>query len=272
MPDARIVGQLAVHFLAGREGLVTVVKVFLDEAGINKGAKVLTVAGYAARPSHWIEFTKAWNRVLRPSGIKCYHATDAQALRGEFEGWKPEDRDELVKRLLPIIPKHAVGISISIVMPDFEAALADRPDLKEMFASPYGACFQWLLQSILELNAGATNRVRLAAVHETNNMKREAQQAWEWLSEQPRYAVKLVSLSFADKTEFVPLQAADILAFEVGRRLANQTGPERRALTALNPKPGSVWIRFYDKKNMPFLISVLERMKELKSVLEKQSA
>jgi hypothetical protein len=77
MGSASLVGQLCRHFLADRDGEVALFKIYLDEAGINKDAPVLTVAGYVARPIVWKEFTKQWDRVLKPTGVECYHATDA---------------------------------------------------------------------------------------------------------------------------------------------------------------------------------------------------
>lgn len=270
--SVRLVGQLAWHFLAEREGLVAVVKVYMDEAGTDSASKVLTVAGYAARPSRWQAFTREWNAVLRPTGIKCYHATDAQACQGEFRQWKPEQVAELASALLPIIPRYAAGLAVSIVMPDYRAAISQRPELETLFASPYAACFQWLVQSLLSVAQERKAKSRFSFVHETNDMRRDAQEAFYWMKAEVDSRKNLVSLVFADKAEFVPLQAADILAFEVGKRLGNQTGPERRALTTLNPGGGKIWIRFYDKRNMPHLISVLEKVTALKKQVEGQSS
>jgi hypothetical protein len=148
MGGAKLVWQLSRAALADRDGLVWVIKGYIDESGIHQGSPVLSVAGYFAPPKIWREFTKEWRRTLLPRGIKVFHASDCQALQGEFEGWKAEDRDELVKRLLPIIPKYnLVGVAIVLVLRDFYAALADKPDLIPLIGAPYGACLQWLLRT-----------------------------------------------------------------------------------------------------------------------------
>lgn len=268
MAQAALVGQLCRLFLADREGLVTAFRVYLDEGGVNAGAKVLTVAGYVAKPSQWQLFTKEWNKVLKPTGLTAYHATDAQGLYDEFRDWTRDDVVALVKKLLPIITKYARGIAIAIVMDDFQEAFAKREDLKAAFASPYGACFQWLVQSLLELADRQRLQARFAFVHETNDMKREAIQAFDFVKTETVYGDRLISLSFADKKEFPPLQAADILAFEVQKRLANQEKPERKAFTAL----GEPWIRFYDKKNLHKLIASTEKVIALRKLAEKQSS
>lgn len=157
--------------LADRRGIVALVKFYLDEAGTHAEAPVLTVAGYGALPSQWKLFTKEWNATLRPAGIKCYHATDAQALKGEFKEWDAPKRDELVARLLPIIPKYAAGIAISIVMKDFNVTFASRPDLKDILGDPYAACFQWLVQTLVNLAQEHRSDSSLAFIHENNDQK-----------------------------------------------------------------------------------------------------
>ena len=77
MGSASLVGQLCKTFLADRDGHVMLLRVYIDESGTDKGAPVLTVAGYVAKPSQWQTFSKEWTRVLKPTGIKVYHATDA---------------------------------------------------------------------------------------------------------------------------------------------------------------------------------------------------
>jgi len=90
--------------LAGQDGFVAVIKVYMDESGTHDGSPVVTVAAYYAKPKVWRDFTKDWNTRKRP--IKIFHAVDCQNLENEFSGWKPKRRDEFVKQLLPVIPAH----------------------------------------------------------------------------------------------------------------------------------------------------------------------
>lgn len=249
---------------------MTLFKVYIDEGGTNAGSPILTVAGYIARPSQWRLFTKEWNRVLRSAGIKIYHATDAQALRKEFKGWTSERVGQLCAELLPIIPKYARGISASIDMREFLAAIGSRPDLLKVFSSPYNACFHWLTMSLVDLADQARIKPRFEFVHETNNMKREALEGFEWVKANSPFGNGhcLAALSFAEKDEFAPLQAADILAFEVNRRLNNLSAPPRRAWLALKADELAM-SQFYGKNNMPQLVADLEKISSLSGDLDR---
>ena len=267
---ASLVGQLCQHFLADRAGLVALFKVYIDEGGTNADAPVLTVAGYAARASQWKLFTRDWNRVLKPTGIKVYHATDAQALRREFKNWTADQVGDLASKLLPIIPRYARGVSVSIDMREFNKAVGNRPDLLRVFASPYNACFHWFTMSLLDYAKRAKSEPRFALVHETNDMKGQAIEGFEWVKANTPFenGASLVSLSFADKDQFVPLQAADILAFEVGKRIKMPDNQPRRAWLALQADK-TVASQVYGKENMHKLVAELETISGMYGELDK---
>jgi Protein of unknown function (DUF3800) len=257
MSAARDVHQLSQAVLAGRKGVVLVFKAFLDEAGIHDGARVVSVAGYFARPKQWRDFTRDWNRVLRPSGIECFHATDCQALEGEFRGWTAEKRDELVKKLLPIIPKYATGFARVIVLDDLRPALDARPHLRKFLESPYKACFQWIIQEAIRNIRRNNSPEKIAFFHERNDHRKAAIESFDWLKKHHDPNNNLVSLTFGDPITYPPLQAADILAFESGKRVLNKTGLKRRSYEVLCGG-NSVQIGLVDKDNMDKAIAMLE--------------
>jgi hypothetical protein len=251
--------ELCQTFLADLDGQVTVFRAFLDESGTHDESPVITVAGYVARPGKWREFVPKWERVLRPSGIKVFHSVDCNAFRKEFEGWDRERRDALVRRLLPLLPGiEGVGLAIGIVLRDLDELLKEREYLREYLGSPYQACLQWWLQSLIGEMQKKNNREPVAVVHEENQYAKEAKAAYDWVRQRHDTYRQLVSFSFGAKQEFVPLQAADILAYDVGKRLSNLAGKPRKSYEALTPPGFEPWIRFYHKKNLPFLLSNLE--------------
>jgi hypothetical protein len=137
----------------------------MDETGIHDGSNVVAVGAYISRPKHWRAWTKEWNRAKRP--IKIFHAADCANLRGEFDGWDKERRDEYVANLLPVIPTHELaGIVIGIRLDDLKEALTGRDELVEMFGTPYTACFQWALTIIMEIATKHGRGDRMAFVHE----------------------------------------------------------------------------------------------------------
>jgi hypothetical protein len=244
-------------FLNGRPGWIAVLKIAMDETGIHDDAEMVAVAGYVSRPRIWRDWTKAWNVAKRP--IKIVHAADCANFQGEFkEGWDKDRRDAWVSNLLPVIRDHELaGIVIGIHLKDFEAALKGHPELIEMFGTPYTACFQWAISIVMDIARDHGKGERMAFVHEVNDYKGECFKAFEYVRDNLNPRKIQMSLAFAGKRDFPPLQAADILAYEGGKFLKNPTGTPRRAFTALDPDKTRIIARRYGKDNMPELIRLL---------------
>jgi len=245
-----------------------VLKTFMDETGIHDDAIMVAVGGYTSRPNHWRAWTKNWNVHLRkvPPGrqtIKVFHSTDCANYQGEFEGWDKGERDPYVAQLLPVMPSYELaGIVIGINLRELETAMKGRPELLEMFGTPYTACFQWAISIIMDLAAKYGKGERMAFVHEVNNYKGEAQKAFEYVKKFRNPGAIPMTMTFGTKADYPPLQAADVLAYEGGKFLKNPTGTIRRAWTALDPDKSRIIARRYGKDNMPELIRLLTNFRE----------
>jgi hypothetical protein len=263
--SARDVLDFSRAFLDGEQGwcVVTMLKTFMDETGVHDDAEMVAVGCYLANPKTWRDWTKEWNGCKRkvPAGrepIEVFHATDCNSLHGEFEGWTRDERDELVAKLLPIIANaDMAGMVIGVNLVDLDEALKGHPELLEMFGTPYTACFQWAITSIMQLATDRGKGQRMAFVHEVNDFKGEASKAFDYIRENHNPRRIKMGLAFGAKIDYPPLQAADVLAYEGGKFLKNPTGKPRRAWTALDPDKTRIIAQRYAKDNMDELIRLL---------------
>jgi hypothetical protein len=235
-----------------------VLKAFIDESGIHDGSPVLTVAAYLGRQNVWRDWAKKWNVAKRP--IRVCHAADAANLKGEFEGWTHNDVGELAKKLLPIIANvELAGMVIGIHMGEYRKSIAGHPELESLLGNPYSACFHWLVSTIIDIANKQKSGERIAFIHETNDYQGEALSAFAWIKEDVNMKNRNVSLTFGSKEEYVPLQAADILAYEGNKRFRDPDRPPRRSWTALNPTDKIIQGHF-GKHNMDRLIADLSKV------------
>lgn len=237
-------------------------KTYLDESGTHDGSPVVTVGAYVGRPSEWQRFTKEWNLRKRP--IRVFHASDCAALQGEFKGWDEDARNKFVANLLPVIGAAKIqGFAVGIVLKDLEKELEKNQRLQTLLSpNPYTACFQWVMHTIVDQKIESLNKSRIAFFHENNDYQEAAQFCYGRIKERSENAGKLLSLTFGAKEDFVPLQAADVLAYECNKRLNTQgtpgrRSPDRRSFTAINPE--KIRLRYYDKSNLPGLVSWLAK-------------
>lgn len=247
--SAQLVWELGQTFLADQDGYIVVLRVFLDESGTHKGANVISVAAYVATPREWKKFTREWQRVLKPTGVRAYHASDSQNLHGEFEGWEESERDSLAKNLIPIIPRYAHGFATAIVLRDLRAALGGDV-VPKVLEDQYKTCFQLVLHDVLRSIQKNGLRDQVAVVHERNDFKEAAGKSYDFLKKYFDDNDNLAGLTFSDKYKFVPLQAADVLAYEAGKRVLNRKGKARKAYQALKSKDRVFRVRYFDEDNI----------------------
>jgi hypothetical protein len=258
---AQYVTDLGEACLGDQDGQLVMIRIYMDESGTHDGSPVVTVGAYFGRPKDWARFTKRWTHAL--GDLPYYHAADAQALRGPFEGWTETQRNELVIRLLKILHDSPFGgQAAGINMRDYDAGLAGKEHLKKMFGTSYGASFQWVVSLILNAVEHHGTNEALAFFHEENDFKKEAEEAFAWVKRNRRRHTGPMTLVFAEKAFLVPLQAADILAYEANKKLRNPEGKSRRSLEALDPSKEKISIRAFTKHNMDWLVRRMESIQE----------
>lgn len=229
------------------------IKIYVDESGTHGDADVVTVAAYAGRPKAWREWSREWKKAKRP--IKVFHAVDAANRVGEFEGWSPDERTELVKTLLPVIMGNKIaGAVIALDKKEFRAATEGKEELLKALGNPYTTCFHWLVQSLLEL-LKPNKKETLKFVHENNSYEKEATASFEFISKNANPNKVPMRLLFGGKLEQMPLQTADILAYEAYKRFQEPGKPEREPWQILKPKVVAVHI---GKHNMGQIVQSLE--------------
>jgi hypothetical protein len=233
-------------------------KMYVDESGTHAGSPIVTVAGYVARPRVWEKFTRRWN--ARKGTVKVYHAVDCANSRGEFGGWDSARRNAFVARLLPTIAECGLrGMAVGIDIRAYEAAMDPHPDLRKIMGNPYTSCFQWALQGVVDIIQEKRNTERLDIIHEQNSFRADVETTFRYVEEGRANRQGPMNLGFGTKESDVPLQAADVLAYEANKRLRDLSKPERRAFTALGPFSSK--IQYFNEENLPWLV---ERLKTLK--------
>lgn len=260
MGSARYVWELSRAILADEDGYVAVIRIYMDESGTHGGSPFVVVGAYLAQPKAWKAFTVEWNAKKKPDGIKIYHAVDCANQRNEFADWTKPQSDAFAAKMLPVIAKHVGwGVVIGIEMKPFEEAMALNPHLRETIGTPYAACFQWAVQTILDKVEELGSRESLAFFHECNDYETEALKAFDWVRRNRKKHASNMAIAFGAKEKYVPLQAADILAYEGNKRLRGfRDGRGRRRAWSVMSDGPAVTVMQFGKDAMPWLIERLQ--------------
>lgn len=218
-----------------------VIRVFMDESGVHSGARAVTSSAVWARPSVWKQWTNDWVWSKRP--INVFHAVDCHNRKGEFEGWSREERDAVVLRLLPLFPKHRIcGRFSGIHLKAYGLAMKDCDEISDKFGEPYFACVYWTFKKIFEAVSRSNSR-KIEIIHESGDFHKEILEAFEFVK--TKFPDIESTLEFGTKAEYVPLQAADLVAYEGFKYLDNGSAP-RKPMRALDPTGKRMFLSVYD--------------------------
>lgn len=212
-------------------------------------------------PSNWLAFERSWrnylrflNKRLKAQGrrqISRYHAADCSSRVNEFEGWSVDEQIALTKELLAIFERSDIMNAIAYNMP-----LNHFVDVfPEHAADPVEACYVELLKFLmLEVADQFTNgqarairdgyrarELRLVMFHDRCNYDVALLQTFKRVMADPtfdgsRYFTTMAPLGWED---CIPLQGADLIAYECFKDAQNPDKSKRRKTLDLLLKNGS---------------------------------
>ena len=245
MTSSQVIIWLSSHYRH-----IAVFEAYFDESGdpADKKLDVFTLAWLVAPANKWKKFTIAWNRILRRYKIDVMHMKEYEHLIKQFAGWDLPKKESFAAQLAGVLkPKFelAQGHSMSTEIWDQKVA----PEMGSHFRKTRGP-YVFLLQSCLEslVEYGETSLPkgeRIACIFDENRLvagkKPEclgaAVEHYTALKKARGWDHVLAGITFENKRDFVPLQAADMLAYEAYKDMVNRldgsTRPRRKLLSNL---------------------------------------
>ena len=180
------------------------------------------LAGYLSTADRWEAFAGDWAAALKewPS-VSYLKMRDAMGLRGEFDGFLPEQRDKRLRMLTGIIAKHAMAGFVSIVPSEPYVRIMRGWGDREYLNRPYFTLFHSIIVNCVRYvdESGLTGKIDFIFDLQGDEVKAmgEFQEGFhEFASLAPESAKAFLGSppTFRDeKEEAVPLQAADLLAW-----------------------------------------------------------
>lgn len=226
-------------------------KAYFDESE-NPG--ILTISGYIGHYGYWPRFEREWKNALGEFGLTAFHMVDFAHSNGEFERLKgrEDERQKILARLMKIIYREpprffAFGSSVDLMafraLPDeMRKQVGDDPYWL-LFQTSIGIAVTWLLGFLREQPALLNERI--AFIFDRRASEGLARQLYNKLKDvvYPENIAKLCGmLAFDDDEIVVPLQAADILAYEMAKYLQDMVKgiekPRRWPMQQIMSKPG----------------------------------
>jgi len=209
------------------------VRGYIDES---YGQRIFTLSCLVAIGSKWMWFSSDWkkcirrvNKRLRAQGrktIKRYHASDCSNCLNDFAGWSRDEQIAFTSDLLVVFQKHSVDTTAySVDLQDFSEVFPGVKPGEETLVSLYGLLMKFLLS---EMGSRYCQRpeTKMALIHERSPYDGVLARAFNQMMNDPGFAYKhsFTSLTSASWEDCIPLQPADLVAYE------NMKETERRVV------------------------------------------
>ncbi len=199
-------------------------KFLCDESYESKQREPRTyvVAGYFSDDITWGIINQEWSRINGKYGVPRFHASHLNAKTYEYEGWDDERKLEYSKEILKVITdqgKRLHAFVCGIHSDHYYRIIND--DGRKKLGHPYIVCFK----TCITMAAMAMDKGRfppedqIAVFFDRNPFKKEARDLFDRLQENEDYPYRfrLDSCTPKDMETMVPLQAADLIAYEAYR-------------------------------------------------------
>lgn len=204
-------------------GCLAMLTAYFDDSGTHDDSNIVIWAGISGNQFQWDAFTQDWYAKLRaPSPGKLplsrFHMSDCQNARNEFEGWSRPATDFLVHELGQIILKKALwGYASAVRRKDWDELITGHP--REALGDAEGFCVRNVYVKTTDWAKNWTSGKDVAFVFDDRPHRRHENQTIFDMFQRHHRASKevpdLVSITFASSHKILPLQAADMLAWEI---------------------------------------------------------
>jgi hypothetical protein len=196
----------------------------IDDSGTDQ-PPVFVLAGYLARIRNWGYFADGWQKVLRKKPQLAYlHAEEAfhrDSRQSQFNGWTRNQVNDRLLEFVGVIHKYKLNcVKVVISHADFDALIKIKHK-NSPFKDPSNFTLAVLLLRALSYARSHKQREQLDFIFDEDVVKPgQLEEAYQIIINrlEPRDAELLPRKpSFKNDKEFVPLQAADLIAWHVRR-------------------------------------------------------
>jgi hypothetical protein len=249
------------EFLSGlperkrRKRPIVIFQAYIDDSGSKNDGPLMVIAAIVGPAEVWAAVSEAWERELRsntPGRLAYFKEDEAHHLRGEFIHWRAEARDQKVQRLAKIIDRPELFVAWFGVDLDAHRGIAPFAGHPLKGVKRHGGNQPYLLlmpgvmmaAAAAALDKNPDNRLELI-LDEHNVFKPDILDGYMDMLRalviiDPDIQGKMPSHpGFRDDKEWLPLQAADLIAGGIRRIALGDKRHVIRTLTKIRVWPGS---------------------------------
>jgi hypothetical protein len=208
---------------------INVLKAFLDDSGSGGDSTWFVLAGYVGTVDGWDRFDPLWSSVLEaPTKIEYFKSVQAERRKDQFDGFTIDQRDAKLDALIEVIRQCAErSICSRVRQKDYDEIVKGK--IPRLWDSPYYFLFSFLighavLTERFQRSADQTEFVFDSDERHEGPSRKLATNLEPYSS----FTGGIAKVHYQSEKLFLPLQAADLLAWQTRRAFCVTTEPRRR--------------------------------------------
>jgi hypothetical protein len=208
---------------------IAVLKAFLDDSGSGGDSRWIVLAGYVGTVEGWDRFDGRWLAAMNaPPKIEYFKAKEAERRRDQFEGVTEEQRDAKIDALIAVIAQCAErSICARVRQTDYNEIVKGK--IPPAWDSPYYFLFSFLIGHVVLTERFQRFGEQIEFVFDSDQRHEEPslRLATE-LEPYSSFTGGIARIHYQSDRLLLPLQAADLLAWQIRRAFCVTTEPKRR--------------------------------------------
>jgi hypothetical protein len=196
--------------------MAAMMEAYFDESGTHHTSPVMAVAGYLLRPDACLRLQYDWQECLRSYGLPYFRMSECANGAGAFSKIPMDQRISIERRLIETIKlRTEVGFACSVIVEEFNKLTHES--FRKSFGSAYTMCCNWCIHEVGQWAERSGYNGKIAYFFESgHDEQNETNRILARIAIHPELkdAYRYASHTFAEKRLVVPLQAADILAWQ----------------------------------------------------------
>jgi hypothetical protein len=207
-------------------------ELYCDDSGTDGNSPIAVAACYVASKVQWDEFVRNWDEVLRTENFSYFHMAEfvAKPESGHkpFCDWDNTKKSRVYSKLASIVNTRVrKGFGIAIPKKAFDSA-APQHFRDHYTKDHYTYAVMCCIGMIADWRAQYAVTSPIDYIFDQGSRQEQISAVWKIIGRDEHYAQKYGlapnGFSFRDKKVFKPLQAADILAWQMRNHVRRMLG------------------------------------------------
>jgi Protein of unknown function (DUF3800) len=226
------------HDYFGRVHVHTL-KAFIDDSGSGGDSPWFVLAGYVGTAEAWDAFDEPWRKVLNgPPKLDYFKHSEVYGFDTQWAPLSKSERHERLDSFIKVIGAHATrSIYVRLKQQDYDEVI--KPFIPLQWQNPYYFLFIGFLSAATMTAKYLRDGDSVEFFFDGNQeVEKPSRKLYGQAADLSQFRQRVENIFYKDEKQFLPLQAADLLAWEVRRRFSVEEEPRPQFERAINCPSG----------------------------------